>query len=72
MVGRSRRIHYISRTTYLCSNPACCGNTEDGVYVKVRRPVEDKVKISQECFLCGNILLEQFNSRDTSTKEPGL
>ena len=49
LVGRSAKIHYVSRTTYLCSSPVCCGNTEDGIYVKMRNMAESgREKINQE------------------------
>ena len=49
LVGKSAKMYYVSRTTYLCSSPMCCGNTEDGVYVKMRNMAESgREKINQE------------------------
>ena len=70
LVGRSGKIKYLSRTTYVCGNRDCSSSSEEAVgYVRVRSLADrGGPEPREECELCGHQLQEQFSRRDISTK----
>jgi hypothetical protein len=73
LVGRSGKIKYLSRTTYICGNRGCSSSSSSAegeeAYVRVRGLADkDGPEPREECQICGHQLQEQFSRRDISTK----